>query len=86
MSISSIAGAHGFNAEGGNELFPTRGERAAGSCHSEVADRGTASVGRRARTHQRGAKNPLTIPEGEISIITTPLFRAVPRVDTLSAQ
>lgn len=29
---------------------------------------------------------PLTIPEGEISIITTPPFRAVPRVDTLSAQ
>lgn len=34
----SATGAQGFNAEGGNELFPAHGQRAAGSCHSEVAD------------------------------------------------
>lgn len=34
----SVAGVHSFNGEGGNESFPTRRQRAAGNCHTEVAD------------------------------------------------
>lgn len=34
----SVDGVHSFNGEGGNESFPTHRQRAAGNCHTEVAD------------------------------------------------
>lgn len=33
-----VAGVHSFNGEGGNQSFPTQRQRAAGNCHTEVAD------------------------------------------------
>lgn len=63
----SIASVHGFNAEEGNELFSTHGQKAAGSCHSEVAD-WNSKVSERDQELTSNARKirPLTIPEGEI--------------------
>lgn len=76
----SVPGAHGFNADRGNKLFPTHGQRAGGSCHSEWQN-GTA------RTHQQRAKNMPHYNTWRRNFDqNNAWFCVFTRVDTLSAQ